>query len=146
MRPRPNFTVLKTAAIAVAILAASTAVHAQVTVNVPFKFEAGGKPFPPGEYAIELKKDGAVGLRSAAGGTELVIPAAEKRKPARPIQQPELVFDMVGNFEPSFSEYVTDSLLSEIWLPGGADGVIVLTTTAKHDHRTVHGRLAATRP
>ena len=144
MRPPLNFIGLKTAALAIAVLAASTVAHAQVAVSVPFKFEAGGKPFPPGEYAIELKKDGAIGLRSASGGAELMIPAAERRKPTRPVQQPELVFDMVGNFEPSFSEYVTDYLLSEIWLPG-ADGVIVLTTNAKHDHRTLQGRLAAIR-
>ena len=31
--------------------------------------------------------------------------------------------------------------LSEIWLPG-IDGVVVLTTSGKHEHQTVTGRLA----
>jgi hypothetical protein len=143
MNARTHFVCLEGLAIAFAIIAGSAVAHAQVTVTVPFKFEAGGKSFPPGEYSIDVKQNGAIGLRSAPNGVELVIPAKERLKQRTPaIDMPELVFDMVGNFEPSYSEYVTDYLLSEVWLPG-ADGVIVVTTSGKHRHRTVRGRLAA---
>ena len=128
---------------ALAVFAVGSMAQAQVTVAVPFKFEAGGKSFPPGEYVVAMKPEGAVGLRAVAGGVELVIAAKERLKPRTPpVKEPELVFDMVGNFEPSYSEYVTDYLLSEIWLPG-LEGVVVLTTTGKHQHRTVKGRIAS---
>jgi hypothetical protein len=124
------------------IIAASVAVKAQMTVDVPFKFEAGGKAFPPGQYSIEIKADGGIGLRPLPNGVETVIAAKERRKPAADaVKQPEVVFDKVGNFEPSFSEYVTDYLLSEVWLPG-ADGVVVLITSGRHEHQTVTGRVA----
>ena len=144
MTSRSNLGLLRVLAIAIGLLAVAAVADAQVAVSVPFKFEAGGKAFPPGDYVIELKKEGAIGVRSTLNGAELVIAAKERQKPTRSIQQPELVFDMVGNFEPSFSEYVTDYLLSEVWLPG-VDGVIVLTTISKHDHRTVQGKLAPSR-
>jgi hypothetical protein len=130
--------------IALVMIAASMAVSAQMTVDVPFKFEAGGKSFPSGQYSIEIKADGSVELRPLPAGAATVIAAKERQKQgARPVTQPEIVFDKVGNFEPSFSEYVTDYLLSEVWLPG-ADGVVVLTTTGRHDHQTVQGRSSAT--
>ena len=140
-----NLRGLEIVAIALAMIAASIAVNAQMTVDVPFKFEAGGKPFPAGQYTIDIKADGSIELRASPSGAATVIAAKERRKPAgRAIAQPELVFDKVGNFEPSFSEYVTDYLLSEVWLPG-ADGVVVLTTNGKHDHQTVTGRLSTGR-
>ena len=142
MKPERSLLAVRAFAIALVMIAASMVVKAQMTVDVPFKFEAGGKAFPPGQYSIEVKADGAIGLRQVPNGVAIVIAAKERRKqPARAIQQPELVFDKVGNFEPSFSEYVTDYLLSEIWLPG-IDGVVVLTTSGKHEHQTVTGRLA----
>jgi hypothetical protein len=86
--------------------------------------------------------DGSVGLRAVPNGVELVIKAKEILKQStRAVRQPELVFDVVGNFEPSFSEYVTDYLLSEIWLPG-ADGIVVVRTNGKHEHQTIAGRLS----
>lgn len=141
MKAGRNFLALEVFAIALVMITASMVVKAQMIVDVPFKFEAGGKAFPPGQYSIEIKADGGIGLRPAPNGVEIVIAAKERRKqPARSVPQPELVFDKVGNFEPSFSEYVTDYLLSEVWLPG-TDGVVVLTTTSKHEHQTVTGRL-----
>ena len=146
MKRKLSLMVLRCLATTHAIVAAAAAAQAQVNVSVPFKFEAGGKSFPPGEYSVELKPDGAIGLRPAQNGVELVISAKETlKRTTGKVEQPELVFDMVGNFEPSFSEYVTDYLLSEVWLPG-ADGVVVLTTSGKHDHRTVTGRVVLPKP
>ena len=52
-----------------------------------------------------------------------------------------LVFDMVGNFEPSYTEYVTDYLLSEVWLER-ADGLLVTATQSVHQHQTIKGQRA----
>jgi hypothetical protein len=128
--------------IALMMFASSSIASAQMIVDLPFKFEAGGKPFPAGQYSIAIKGDGAVELRPMPTGVAIVIAAKERLKSSeRAVKQPELVFDKVGNFEPSFSEYVTDYLLSEVWLPG-VDGVVVLTTSGKHEHQTVTGRVA----
>ena len=37
-------------------------------------------------------------------------------QPNSPLEEPQLIFDVVGNFEPSYTEYVTDFLLAEVWL------------------------------
>ena len=142
MKPARRLIGLASLAVAFVMMAASVVICAQVTVDVPFKFEAGGKAFPPGQYSIEIKADGAIELRSLPSGVAIVIAAKERLKQtARPVKQPEVVFDKVGNFEPSFSEYVTDYLLSEVWVPG-IDGVVVLTTNGKHEHQTITGRIA----
>ena len=52
------------------------------------------------------------------------------------------MFDMVGNFEPSYTEYITDYLLSEVWL-GGPDGLLVLETQSQHKHQAVKGQKAS---
>jgi hypothetical protein len=135
-----SLLVLKAAITAFAIAAGSTAAYAQTIITVPFKFEAGGKSFAPGDYSIELKEGGAVSVKPAHGGTEVVMRAIKSlQKPTAAKEDAELVFDMVGNFEPSYSEYVTDYVLSEIWLPG-VEGVLVFETTGAHQHRSVKGR------
>jgi hypothetical protein len=48
---------------------------------------------------------------------------------------------MVGNFEPSYTEYVTDYVLAEVWLPG-QDGLQVHTLKGAHQNQTVKGEIA----
>ena len=62
-------------------------------------------------------------------------------QPKPPIEEPQLVFDMVGNFEPSYTEYVTDYVLAEVWLPG-QDGLQVHTLKGAHQNQTVKGEIA----
>lgn len=127
---------------AVALTAGSTVAHAQMTVTVPFKFEAGGKPFPAGEYWIGQDAGGSITLRREPTGTGVSVPFIKTLpQPKPPLEQPQLVFDMVGNFEPSYTEYTTDYLLSEVWL-GGADGLLVLATQATHQHQIIKGQRA----
>jgi hypothetical protein len=62
-------------------------------------------------------------------------------QPNPPLEEPQLVFDVVGNFEPSYTEYVMDYLLGEMWLPG-ADGFLVHTTKGAHQRQTIKGQKA----
>ena len=128
--------------LAFAVTAGSTVAYAQMTVKIPFKFEAGGKPFPAGEYWIGQDARGSITLRQGPKGTEVSVPFIKKLpQPKPPLEQPQLVFDMVGNFEPSYTEYVTDYVLSEVWFQG-ADGFLVMATQGAHQQKTIKGQSA----
>ena len=137
MRP---VVVLTGVTVAFVLILASTVSYAQVIVNIPFKFDAGGQSFPPGEYSISQGGgDKPLTLRAEPKGSETSITIVKKlAQPNPPIQVPQLVFDMVGDFEPSYTEYITDYLLAEVWLPG-QDGLLVLAGNRAPQHQTVKG-------
>lgn len=117
----------------------SSVAFSQVTFKIPFKFEAEGKSFPPGDYRIAQKEDGKITLLREASGEEIVIPVIKKlAQPDPPIEAPQLIFDMVANFEPSYTEYVTDYLLAEVWLTE-KDGFLVLGTERSEYTKSVKG-------
>jgi hypothetical protein len=62
-------------------------------------------------------------------------------QPNSPLEEPQLIFDAVGNFEPSYTEHVTDYLLAEVWLPE-EEGFLVHTTKGAHQNQTVKGQKA----
>jgi hypothetical protein len=131
--------ILAMGVLAFGLFTGSRAAFAQSTFKIPFKFEAGGKPFPPGDYSVVRKADGKIILRQESKGEELALTVIRKLPQPQPrIEGPQLVFDMVGNFEPSYTEYVTDYLLSEVWLPG-EDGLLVLETKGAHQHKALKG-------
>jgi len=137
-----RMVILAVMALAFALVAGSTVTYAQGTFKIPFKFEAGGKKFPPGEYWVAQKGDGQITLRLESKAEEVPIPFVQKlAEPKLAIEEPQLVFDMVGNFEPSYTEYVTDYLLAEVWLPGEG-GFLVFTTKGAHQHQTIKGQRA----
>jgi len=124
------------------IMAGSTYVFAQGTFKIPFKFKAGGKTFPAGEYSFASKGDGQVAIRKESGGEEVLIPFKERlAQPETPLAEPQLVFDVVGNFEPSYTEYVTEYVLAELWLPG-EEGYLIHTTKGAHQNKIVKGETA----
>jgi hypothetical protein len=126
--------------LALTLTTGASVTYAQMTVNIPFKFEAGGKSFQPGEYRVAQEGAGSITLRPEPKGAELSVPFIKKLPQTKPpLEQPQLVFDMVGNFEPSYSDYVTDYLLSEVWFEG-ADGLLVLSTREAHQHKTIKGQ------
>jgi hypothetical protein len=101
--------------------------YSQATFKIPFKFEAESKSYPPGNYWIAQQEEGKITVRRDTGDVEVSIPfIKELEQPDSPVQEPRLIFDMVANFEPSYTEYVTDYLLAEVWLPGKG-GFLVLT-------------------
>jgi hypothetical protein len=113
--------------------------YSQATFKIPFKFEVEGKSFPPGNYWIAQQEDGKITLRSETGGEEVLIPFIKKLiQPVPPVEEPQLIFDMVANFEPSYTEYITDYLLAEVWLTGKG-GFLVLTTERSEYKKSVTG-------
>jgi hypothetical protein len=128
--------------LAVVLIAGSAVTYAQGTFKIPFKFEAGGKKLPPGEYWVAQSGEGQLTLRQESTGKEFQIPFIKRlAQPTPPVEVPQLVFDMVGNFEPSYTEYVTDYLLAEMWLVG-EEGFLVHTTKGAHQNKIVKGQTA----
>jgi hypothetical protein len=135
-----RLTALVIMALGFACIAGGTAAYAQGTFKIPFKFEAGGKKFPAGDYGIALKDEQQLALRQGSGGEEVLIPFTGRLAQLTPaVAESQLIFDMVGNFEPSYSEYVTDYVLAELWLPG-QDGFLVRLMKGAHQHQTVKGQ------
>jgi hypothetical protein len=130
------------AATALALVAGATEAFAQGTFKIPFTFEAGGIKLPTGEYRVAQKDDGQITLRQEATGKEFQVPFTKRLKqPSPPLAEPQLVFDVVGNFAPSYTEYVTDYVLAEVWLKG-ADGFLVHTMKGAHKTQTIKGQKA----
>jgi len=131
-------------AISAFLLAAATAAYAQATFKIPFKFEAGGKKYAAGTYWVGIKDDGNIEIRQEAKGLDVSVPSiGTAPQPTPPITGPELLFDVVGNFAPSYSEYVTDYVLAEVWIPG-RDGVVTRTLRGAHKHETVRAEVPGT--
>jgi hypothetical protein len=120
------------------ILAAGGApLFAQATFKIPFKFEAAGRKFPAGTYWIGIKDDKNIEIRQESKGLDVAVPILEKLpQPVPPLVEPELGFDVVGNFAPSYSEYVTDYVLSEVWL-SGQDGLLIRRLKGAHQHQAI---------
>lgn len=134
--------VLALTALAFGLVGGSTAVHAQGIFKIPFEFEAGGKKFSPGEYLVTQKEDNKIAIRKELNGEEVLIPFIQRLEQPKPsIPEPQLVFDAVGTFEPSYTEYVTEYVLAEVWLPG-EDGFLIHTTKGAHQDQIVKGKIA----
>lgn len=137
-----RLAVMSVVILAFALIAGVSLTYAQATFKIPFKFDAGGKKLPSGEYWVAQKGDGQLTLRQESTGKEFQIPFIKRlAQPNPPVEEPQLVFDMVGNFEPSYTEYMTDYVLAETWL-AGQDGFLVHTTKGAHKLQTVKGQVA----
>lgn len=120
----------------VAVLSAAP-VEAQPSFKVPFNFESGGKKFSAGNYLVTKTAESQVTFQQVSTGKETALPFTEKLTPAEgAAAAPRLVFDEVGNFEPSYTEYFTVYVLAEVWL-SGQDGYLVHTTKGAHKNRIV---------
>jgi hypothetical protein len=115
---------------------------AQGTFKIPFTFQAGGKSLPAGVYQVAQKGDNQLTLRQETTGKEFQVPFTKRlAQPSPPLSEPQLGFDVVGNFAPSYTEYVTDYVLSEVWLEG-ADGFLVHTLKGAHKTQIIKGQRA----
>src|SRR5262245_35551959 len=127
---------------ALVLVAGAPQVLAQGMFKIPYGFEAGGTKLRAGEYRVAQKDDSQITLRQEATGKEFQIPFTKRLPQPNPApEEPQLVFDMVGNFAPSYTEYVTDYLLAEVWFPG-ADGFLVHVTKGAHKTKTIKGQKA----
>jgi hypothetical protein len=127
-------------ALALLLVGGVASAQAQATFKVPFEFQAAGKKLPKGDYTVTLKAEGQVVLRQESTGKEVQIPVLKKLdQPTPPISDYRLVFDEVGNFEPSYTEYFTVYILSEVWLIG-QPGLEVHVTKGAHKTQVVKGQ------
>ena len=111
----------------------------QPAFKIPFKFEAEGKAYPSGSYEAVREEDGKITLRRDAGGIEISITIIKQLTQPNPsIETPQLIFDMVANFKPSYTEYVTDYLLAEVWL-NEKDGFLVLDSERSEYTKGIKG-------
>lgn len=131
------------AALALILIVGSAMAYSQAIFAIPFKFQAGGKKLPAGEYSVAQKGEGQIALVKEPGGEEVLIAFTQRLAQPQPLLvEPQLVFDAVGNFEPSYTEYVTEYVLSEVWLPAEA-GYVVHITKGAHQNKVVKGQKAA---
>jgi hypothetical protein len=131
-----RLTLAAIAAFVVLSLGAASA-SAQAVFKVPFKFESGGQKFPAGDYAVTLKDEGTLLFRQESTGKEFPVSFTGRLPQAvPPVEEPQIIFDEVGNFEPSYTEYFTVYVLAQVWL-SGAEGYLVHTTKGAHKTQTV---------
>jgi hypothetical protein len=124
---------------AVALAKAQTAskIPSEASFQISFPFQAGGNKLAVGAYALRKAADGGLVLRQVSSGKDTSVPVLERiPKPAPPISEPRLVFDEVGDFAPSYTEYITVYVLSEVWFPG-EDGYRVHVTKGAHKTKVV---------
>jgi len=129
------------ALVALAILLAGgvLSAYAQAAFKVTFPIQAGGKKLAAGEYAVAKTADGQLVLRQESTGKEIPVAVIERiPQPEPPVTEPRLVFDEVGDFAPSYTEYITVYILSEVWFPG-EDGYRVHVTKGAHKTKVVKG-------
>lgn len=125
--------------LAALILNRPSAAFGQGAFKIPFKFKAAGLNLPAGEYWVEEAGEGQLMLRQLSTGKEARVPYAEKlTPPTEPVAELRLVFDEVGDFAPSYTEYFTVYVLAEVWL-SEKDGYLVHITKGAHQHKTVTG-------
>jgi hypothetical protein len=131
--------------IAVALImllgAAVAAPAAQADFKVPFAIRVAGKNLAAGDYAVNAAADGGLVLKQVSTGKEIALTAIERIKAEAPAAEPRLVFDEVGDFAPSYTEYITVYVLSEVWLPG-LDGYRLHVTKGAHKTKVVTGAAA----
>jgi hypothetical protein len=137
-----RLAIISVLAFVLVLIAGSAPVYAQDIFKIPFKFKAGGKTFPAGDYSVAPKADGQIALRKEPGGAEILVPFKERlAQPETPITEFQLVFDVVGNFEPSYTEYMTEYILAEFWLPG-EQGYLIHTTKGAHQNKVIKAEKA----
>jgi hypothetical protein len=124
------------------LVAGVAAAEAQASFKVSFPIKAAGKSLAAGEYTVSKTAEGGLILRQEATGKETPVAVLERiAAPAPPLPAPQLVFDEVGDFAPSYTEYITVYILSEVWL-AGEDGYRVHVTKGAHKTKTVMGEAA----
>jgi hypothetical protein len=127
---------------ALVVAAAAAPACAQATFKIPYKFESAGKKLAAGEYVVTKTGDAQLTFKQASTGKETALPFTGTLKPAEPpVAEPRIVFDEVGNFEPSYTEYFTVYVVAEVWL-SGQDGYLVHTTKGAHKTQVVKGEVA----
>ena len=131
---------LTIAACGLALAVGTPRAFAQSTFKIDFAFKAGTTSFPKGEYTVTPKDDTHVTLKQESSGKTSDVPFTKRIPQANPpVADPQLVFDVVGDFAPSYTEYITVYVLSEVWQPG-ADGYLIREMKGAHKTEIVKGQ------
>lgn len=110
--------------------------------EMPFKFKVAARSFAAGEYHVHVNEEGRIVFHELATGRETAFPVSGKLDPpAEPAEEFRLVFNIVGNFEPSYTEYITEYVLTEAWL-GGENGLLIRAFKGTYESHIVTGRKA----
>jgi hypothetical protein len=113
---------------------------AQSTFKIPNAFKVGSTSLPKGDYSVVQKDDTHLALRQESTGKETEVPFTKRlAQPNPPLADPQIVLDVVGDFAPSYTEYITTYILSEVWLPG-ADGFVVHDMKGAHQTQVIKGQ------
>jgi hypothetical protein len=129
-------------ALAMLLAAGVASALAQASFQVSFPFQAGGKKLPAGAYTVSKTAEGGLVLRQDSTGKETPIAVIERiPRPVSPAAVPRFVFDEVGDFAPSYTEYLTVYILSEVWL-AGEDGFRTHVTKGAHKTKDIKGEPA----
>ena len=129
-------------ALALALVLTAGPALAQAGFDIPFELKAAGKKLAAGAYAVAKTPEGGLVLRQASTGREVPLPVLERiPRPEAAEPGPRLVFDEVGDFAPSYTEYITVYVLAEVWLPG-EDGYRIHLTKGAHKTRAVAGQVS----
>jgi len=124
-------------ALALWLIGGVAAALAQASFQVPFPFQAGGKKLAAGAYTVSKTADGGLLLKQDATAKETPVKVLDRiAKAEPPVAGPRLVFDEVGDFAPSYTEYVTVYILSEVWFEG-EDGLRTHLTKGAHKTKVV---------
>lgn len=99
----------------------------ELTVEVPFAFNAAEESLPAGSYVVQLRGQ-VLAIKSDDGGKNTVLNVVTRlaRKSSSDSNGSNLVFDKVGG----------ERFLSEVWLSDG-DGFLVRGTQEDHEHQLV---------
>jgi hypothetical protein len=137
-----RFAIWAVVATALVLVAGSTRAFAQSTFTIPFPFKAGATSLSKGDYSVAPKDDTHITLRQVSTGKEFEVPFTKKlAQPNPPNADPQLVFDVVGDFAPSYTEYITVYVLAEVWQPG-ADGFVIHEMKGAHQTKIIKGQKA----
>jgi hypothetical protein len=129
-------------ATALVLAAGSTQAYAQSTFTIPFPFKAGATSLPKGDYLVVQKDDSQMTLKQLSTGKEYQVSFTKRlAQPSPPNAEPQLVFDVVGDFAPSYTEYITVYVLAEVWQPG-ADGFLIHEMKGAHQTKIIKGQKA----
>ena len=135
-----RMAIFAVAVMALVLAAGAKQTFAQSTIKIPNEFKVGGASLPKGDYTVVKKDDTHLTLRQETTGKETTVAFTGRlAQPNPPLADPQLVFDVVGDFAPSYTEYITVYILSEVWLPG-ADGFEVHAMKGAHQTQIVKGQ------
>lgn len=122
--------------------AAAFAAQAGPSFKVPFAFKVGTRNPAAGTYVVAGVKDGQIILKQEGTEKEYIAVSTEKLTPAEGAPaEARLVFDEVGDFAPSYTEYVTVYILSEVWL-SATEGYRTHLTKGAHKTKVVKAEAA----